>query len=251
MKRGASPLLNTPVNMGQLISLHNTLRGEKLWYNDGMRKAFNKIKRNRELLVALGITVALCLFLGWTFDNYGPNIALMWLAVLIAAITAIATLWSLKTTRESLGLSRATQRPFLNVSVPKTILFQSELWLVICNTGALPADKVEILCTLCTMENEVVIKEYELPIWHEAPSIYFPGDEVGPTYCWSPKDYDFTNDSIRGKTLIRVTIDYRNRLTQETHTTTRVFMAKISNMQGQYLLMPIPKYDSWDEPMKV
>ena len=158
---------------------------------------------------------------------------------------------SLKVTQDSLELSRATTRPFLNVSVSETILTQSTLELIICNTGALPADKVEILCTLCTMENEVVIKEYELPTWNKAPSIYFPGDEVGPTYHWSPRDYDFTDDSTRGKTLIRVTIDYRNRLTQEAHTTTRVFMAEVSNMQGQYLLMPIPKYDSWDEQMKV
>jgi hypothetical protein len=100
------------------------------------------------------------------------------------------------------------------------------------------------------MEDEVVIKEYELSTWNKAPSIYFPGDEVGPIYRWSPGDYDFTDGSTRGKTLIRVTIDYRNRLTQEAHTTTRIFMAKISDIQGQYLLAPIPRYDSWDEKQK-
>lgn len=170
------------------------------------------------------------------------------IAAVLVGITALLALRSLeltrkslKATRESLDLSRATTRPFLNVSVPNTILFQSELRLVICNTGALPADKVEILCTLCTMENEVVIKEYELPTWNKAPSIYFPRDEVGPIYRWSQGDYDFTDGSTRGKTLIRVTIDYRNRLTQEAHTTTRIFMAKISNIQGQYLLVPIPR----------
>ena len=219
-----------------------------------MRKALDKIKHHWKILTILTTYVAICLFLTWVFDKYGPNIALMWVAVIIAAIAAIVALESLraitkslKLTQDSLKLTRATTRPFLNVSMPNTILFQSELRLVICNTGALPADKVEILCTLRTIENEVVIKEYELPAWNKAPSIYFPGDEVGPIYRWSPADYDFADDSTRGKTLIRVTIDYRNRLTQETYTTTRIFMAKLSDIHGQYLLDPIPRYDSWDE----
>ncbi len=238
-----------------------------MWYNDGMGKAPDKSKHNWKVKLVtaciLGIFIGILFFLNWIWDTYGQEYALTWVAVIIAAIAAIAALESLRatrrsleltkeslqTTRESLELTRATTRPFLNVSVPKTILFQSELRLVICNTGALPADKVEILCTLCTMENEVVIKEYELPAWNKAPSIYFPGDEVGPIYRWSPRDYDFTDDSTRRKNLIRVTIDYRNRLTQEVHTTTRIFMAETTGI-STYLLVPIPRYDSWDEKQK-
>jgi hypothetical protein len=75
-----------------------------------------------------------------------------------------------------------------------------------------------------------------LPTWHEAPSIYFPEDEVGPIYRWSPRDYDFTDDSTREKTLIRVTIDYGNRPTQEAHTTTRRFRAETTELYTYMIL---------------
>jgi len=231
-----------------------------------MRKALVKIKHHWKTVLyyapAVGIMTVILVYLSNIYKS-SPNefftradFIIASIAAVLVGITALLALRSLELTRksltltrESLELTRATTRPFLNVSVPKTILFQSELRLVICNTGALPADKVEILCTLCTMENEVVIKEYELPAWNKAPSIYFPGDEVGPIYRWSPRDYDFTDDSTRRKNLIRVTIDYRNRLTQEAHTTTRIFMAETTGI-STYLLVPIPRYDSWDEKQK-
>jgi hypothetical protein len=210
------------------------------------------LKRNWWWLTIIGLAaIALLVCLGL---QYGIAISFAVLSIFVATFFAARSLKvtrdSLNTTRQSLELSRATTRPFLNVSVPKSTLFQSELRLVICNTGALPADKVEILCTLRTMENEEVIKEYELPTWNKAPSIYFPGDEVGPVYRWTPTECDFANNNMREKTLIRVTIDYRNRLTQEAHTTTRIFVAKESNIYAQYLLEPIPRYDAWDEQPK-
>lgn len=169
------------------------------------------------------------------------------IAVIVAVVSALIARRSLEKTEAALELTRNTTRPFLNVSTPKSIVTQSSMELVICNTGSLPADKVEIFCTLCTMENENVIKEYQLTPWRkEAPSIYFPGDEVGPSYLWSPKEYAFTDDETRKKLRIRVTIDYRNRLTHETYRTSRTFLTAVTNQAYCYQLTPIPREDSWD-----
>lgn len=217
-------------------------------------------------LIVLVCEVVLAVLIWFVFNGsqaFGSvnSYAFIWLSIVIASVAALSSMFgsvsehdsltvttqSLERTTEALELTRATTRPFLNVSTPKSIVAQSSMELVICNTGNIPADRVEILCTLCTMEKEEVVKEYELTPWtKQAPSIYFPGDEVGPHYSWSPKDYDFVDDETRRKTTIRVTIDYRNKLTQKTHTTNRMFMAGVSNQAYIYQLVPIPPKDYWD-----
>lgn len=203
-------------------------------------------------VIPLGLGIAVLWYLVKIYQSdpatFWPRASLIIvsIAAIFAGISARLASRSLEKTGESLKLTRATTRPFLNVSKPKSIVTQSSMKLVISNTGSLPADKVEILCTLCTMENED-IKEYKLTPWkEEAPSIYFPGDEVGPTYLWSPKEYDFVDDETRKKMRIRVMIDYRNKLTQKTHRTKRMFMATQGNTQYVYQLIPIPEEDYWD-----
>lgn len=112
-----------------------------------MRKVLDKIKHNWEVLAILGIFVAIIFFLNWVFDNYGPDITLMWLAIIIAAIAAVAALESLRATRESLELTRATQRPFLtykNFELKLTSDNSATILTVICNTGVYPADSVSV-----------------------------------------------------------------------------------------------------------
>ena len=146
-----------------------------------MRKALDKIRSNWKVLVILGVLVGICIFLKSVFNNYGTNIGLMWVAVIIAAIAAIAALESLgatrkslKTTRESLELTRATTRPFLtlkeaDITVPETLVR-----FVVKNTGTLPAENGKFKVNIISLQEPdapEIILEGEIPL-------LFPNDEM-------------------------------------------------------------------------
>lgn len=237
----------------------------------------NKLNWKAILVVLgiLGIFAGMIVYLDWAWDIYGLDYALSVASLFVATVVGLAVIYTLKltkkslemtrattkVTKESLEMTRATTRPFLDVSVPDCIITRRiiissgmKYWtldLRICNTGNLPADKVDIMCTFCTIENKTVVKEYELSVDKTAPSIYFPGDKLGPSYKWDNTDYDFEKEDIRQKTLIRVTIDYRNRLIKETGTTNRYFSTRINTERPQdhlYLdLIPSPTGRIWQD----
>lgn len=128
-----------------------------MWYNWGMEKVLIKIKHYWKTLLVIVVIAAgfygFNSFIVWRWDTYGQNDALTWVSLILAFIVAIVALWSLKLTRDSLGLTRATTRPFLNTCqfAINWLRHDGQPTLVnnfifgFCNTGAFPADKVSVL----------------------------------------------------------------------------------------------------------
>lgn len=100
-------------------------------------------------------SVIIFLFLAWIYDAYDQQTMLLWLAILIAATTALINALSLDKTRQSLDLTRQsldlmTQsvRPFLTIRdvrySPGSQSAKPRILLIISNTGPLPAHKIDI-----------------------------------------------------------------------------------------------------------
>ncbi|MBA7600394.1 hypothetical protein ES703_07444 [subsurface metagenome] len=142
-----------------------------------MKKALNTIKhiwKSKLVIVCtLGVFIGISFFLDWVRDKYGQEYALTWVAVFIAAIAAIAALSSLKLTRDSLELTRATTRPFLTLTEAEYSPFFLKVLLHICNTGALPGNEVSIEILLIEPKDEEGLRK---SITKTLPSV-FPNEE--------------------------------------------------------------------------
>ncbi|MCK4274677.1 MAG: hypothetical protein KAW90_07260 [Dehalococcoidales bacterium] len=213
-----------------------------------MGEVLNTIKRHWKVLTILGAFVGICFFLNWVFDNYGPNIALMWLAIFIAAIAAIAALWSLKTTRHSLELTRTTQRPFLNVEGDVTCkIYPKSIGRVIArinNKGVFPADEVSTCCEVRRIKNSNAVDRFSLPFENEKeyyPSYCFPGDHI--QYFFEKAGIE---TEIGDKLEVYITIKYRNKLTKEKYKTIRAYLMTYSPGDRNEILPPYPQGDYWD-----
>jgi len=141
-----------------------------------MRKTLDKIKSNwKVLLITIVAVVAICSFIDWIWDTYGQDYALMWVSLFIAVIVAIVALSSLKITRDSLELTRATTRPFLTLKEADIIAPETLVRLVVKNTGTLPTEngkfKVNIISIQEPDRPEITLKG-EIPL-------LFPNDEMG------------------------------------------------------------------------
>jgi len=176
-----------------------------LWYNGGMRKFLGKIKHRLKVLAILVILVASMSFLAWVSDTDGKEYALTWVAVIIAAIAALAALGSLQVTRDSLVLTRTTTRPFLTLEKAEYNPHMPEVVLYICNTGALPGDKVlvEIFFLQSISDMLPITAAIEYPL----PSI-FPNEEKIVAAVLNPDMVNYINSGEEAR--IFVTIKYRS-----------------------------------------
>jgi len=217
------------------------------------------VKRNWiVLLVTVVALVIICIFLGWVWDTYGPNISLMWLAIIIAAIATISALLSLKltrasleTTRGSLELTRATTRPFLNIyplvvnwsrndgrpTLVKNFIFG------FCNTGPFPADKVSVLMKVNKekMDNQ----QHLFAVSEGIPPICFPSEEITNLHFREVDEKEKLEVELKGKLKVRIEIEYENKLTQETCKTNRSYLVQY-DPTAQGAPTPLPKEDYWD-----
>ena len=171
------------------------------------------------------------------------------IAALFAGTSVTIAERSLRKTEEALELTRATTRPFLTVvlvlskglSLDRAILMPD-----IQNTGNLPADKVSVDCAWYIQENNGV-KQCPLKMDKESPSIFFPGDKMGPTYLIVGREA-VENITHRGS-HVRVTIKYQNRLTLRQHNTRRTFRIAYTSALPSLdtaQAIPIPEEDYWD-----
>ena len=119
------------------------------------KRLFEKIRKLRVMLSSILASVVIFLFLAWIYDTYDQQTMLLWLAILIAATTALINTLSLDKTRQSLDLTRQsldlmTQsvRPFLTFSdvrySPRSQSVNPRILLIIGNTGPLPAYKIDV-----------------------------------------------------------------------------------------------------------
>ena len=148
-----------------------------MWYNEGVRKS---LSWKDKLVVAgiLAIFAGFIFYIDWIWDTQSQNSALSQISLFVAIIVAIVALWSLKVTRDSLELTRAATRPFLNVT---SIVYQPPrtVEIIFCNTGALPADS-NIFEAIFSQTNDFSepddFNKLSVPAIHESPPI-FPGEK--------------------------------------------------------------------------
>lgn len=215
-----------------------------------MMKALNKSRSKwKALLVTVVVVVGICLFVDWIWDTYGQDYALTWVALFIAVIVAIVALWSLKMTRESLELTRATTRPFLTSRLgvelgnkPFELGNKPEINTQVRNTGIHPADNVLVTVELCAEPDgpseEKILKQYTEP----RGAVFFPNQELWYTMVIDAEDVK----SIEAhKTYVRVAIDYQYRLLGTEHKTVETKRLTRHLTSGQIIHTVIPEKSSW------
>jgi len=121
----------------------------------------------------LGIFAGIIVYLDWAWDTYGRDYALSLASLFVATAVVIVALWSLKLTRDSLKLTRATTRPFLTLTEAEYSPFFLKVLLRICNTGALPGNEVSIEILLIEPKDEEGLRK---SINKTLPSV-FPNEE--------------------------------------------------------------------------
>jgi hypothetical protein len=102
------------------------------------RLYFNK---NRHWITIIGVAViSFLVYLGW---KLGIAISFAVLSIFVSAFFASR---SLKLTRDSLELTRATTRPFLTVTRAIYLVYEHncEIKFLLCNTGPLPAYDISV-----------------------------------------------------------------------------------------------------------
>ncbi len=198
------------------------------------------------ILVAVFVGVGIYYFLNWIWDTYGQEHALTYAAMIIATIAAMAALGSLKITRDSLKLTRATARPFLDVAESVSChTYTTSIGRIIANIynkGIFPADEVSVNCKVRRIKANTE-ESLSLPAedGKKYPSIYFPGDNIECRFEKAGIQMD-RGDELR----VHITISYRNKLTEETHRTVRAYSMTFSPVDRDELLSLYPKEDYWD-----
>ena len=179
----------------------------------------------------------------------------MCLSVLIASIAALNSIFSsvidqesLATTSESLGLTRATQRPFLNVVAPVYYSLYpatiSKIAPAICNKGVFPAEKVSVQCAVC--HNALNAKKHLLALEEENPSIHFPDETIRYTFEEKGSDPNALKIKSGDELRVYITISYKNKLTQNKHKTVRSYLIQCNPPTDKAALIPLPEGDYWD-----
>ena len=167
---------------------------------------------------------------------------------------------SLRLTGESLGLTRDTQRPFLAVvnepneptvldsPVPsgeaalRDMEGRPRAILHVQNTGNLPADDVSFSCVFYTGDEG----DGGTSLRHSdryTPSTYFPQASIGHTFYFEPSVFlKFSS----GEPRIRIAVKYRNKITNQQHTTERFFVYDSAAGMPQSPRDSAHKDDWWD-----
>jgi len=169
----------------------------------------------------------------WTVGDFStvfaniPGYILIWVAVLFASIATVCSIRASVSTRESLQLTRAGTRPFLNVLLTVARDFnrnRAYLWY---------------------RHDENPAESHRLQEEKGYPSVIFPGVKAGPTFFAEEEQLD----RIKAPgSRVRVTVSYRNKLTNEMLETRRTF--RFVNAVGhttfhQVQAVPVSEEDYW------
>lgn len=77
------------------------------------------------------------------------------------------------------------------------------------------------------------------------PPICFPSEDVSNLTFTEVAEKEKLEVELRGKLKVRIEIEYKNKLTQETYKTNRSYLVQYDpNSEGA--LTPLPKEDYWD-----
>jgi len=248
-------------------------------FREFINKERTKSERNwlilKSNLILLGCVV-LFVFLFWfsgswffagSVETFGPlhNYIFIWVPVGIATMAAWNALVSsiiasnsfdaakesLNLTRESLELTRATTRPFLNVDQfgvnwsrndgqPTSV---EEFIFGLCNMGSFPADQVSVLMKVS--KNNMDNQQHLLLDSEEIPTICFPSDEIHNRHFRKVDEKEKLEVELEGELKVRIEIEYKNKLTQQTHKTNRSYLV-LYNPTARCDPTKLPKEDYWD-----
>ena len=150
----------------------------------------------------------------------------------------------------SLQLTRATQRPFLNVSRINA-LFHGDgvnpspvryFMIGIENMGNYPADQVVVTCNMWKIGDS---EKHKLILQGKETPIYFP-NEGNPNLMFAEvDDGNRLIVSVGEKLRVYIEIDYRNKLTDTQHKTIRSYSTEY-NLTATHEPIPIPEEDYWE-----
>lgn len=203
------------------------------------------------LLVAviLAAFVGFIFYMAWIWNTQGQISTLSQISLFVAIIAAIVALWSLKTTRDSLELSRTTTRPFLNIKGNVSRGLNPDinmLIIVIENTGKLPGDDVKVDCSWY-IESTELTKQCTLKVEKPGQSIIFPSEKAESMYLVEGKE-NVDNLTHKGSS-VKVTVNYQNKLTGQQHTTRRTFSIEFTFATPSIRVaqaIVVPEKDYWD-----
>lgn len=130
-----------------------------------MKLVFRKIQRFRVIALSAVSIAAIVVFLRWIYITNDQSTMLLWLAIILAALTAIVNTLSLDKTRQSLDLTKESlelnmrsTRAFLSLSdvrySPGGQSTNPRILFNLCNTGSLPAHNIIVEVEVSTTELE-------------------------------------------------------------------------------------------------
>lgn len=226
----------------------------ELWYNGGMKQLLNGVK-NHWLITSLNsLIIVIFAILSWNAlgtDYFLTTISvgIAALAALNAAIASVIASNSSALAQKSLAMTRATQRPFLNIQVNLVkgmSLDRAIFELAVQNTGNFPADCVIVEC-IWFIHKDDHIEDCSLELEKVNPAIVFPSGETRTTYLVKGSE-NVDKLTVPGS-RVKVTANYHNKLTEQRHTTRRTFriaFASATSSINTAQAIVIPEEDYWD-----
>lgn len=202
------------------------------------------------IVVTVEIIIAFIFWIVGDLSEDYTNISsyiLFWVIVLFASIAAVSSILASMSAQESLQLTRASQRPFLNVMLTLARDFNRDrayLYAEIENTGDFPADGAAVKCEWYIQSNGIN-ETQQLREEKEVPSTIFPGVKTGPTFLVEEAQVDKIGAP---DSRVRVSVSYSNKLTHGLHETRRTFRfvyAVGHTTFHQIQAVPIAKEDYW------
>ncbi len=172
-------------------------------------------------------------------------------ASLYSLFSSINAMHSLNATRESLDLTRKTQRPFLKVDQFDVRWSRNDgqstsvenFIFGLCNTGSFPANQVSVLMKVS--KNNIDNQQHLFSDNEGIPTICFPSDEIHNRRFRRVDEKEKLEVELKGELRVRIEIEYRNKLTQETHKTKQSYLIQY-NPNARHDPTPLPGEDYWD-----
>ncbi len=187
-----------------------------------------------------GLAFAFAVFLGW---REGIAIAFAYMSMVVAA-------YSIGISNRALKLTRATTRPFLNISHVDIIWAKEDehsasvryFMVGLCNTGVFPADQISV--QMKVNKQGMDDQKHLFTVDETLPTICFPSGEISNLRFIETNEQEKIICIIDENLKARIEIDYINKLTQETHKTNCSYLA-IYKPDTNPTPIPLPKEDFW------
>jgi len=217
-------------------------------------KTFWKILLSYVIPLGLGIAILWYLAIIYQSDPtaFWPraSLTIASIAAIFAGLSALVASRSLEKTKESLELTRNTQRPFLNVSRCAPVWSKNDngqttvnyFVVDITNTGIFPADKISVLFNICEAGGS---QKRLLTTTNHITSICFPNDVMQNLIFKEPDDENKLRVQPGDKIKVQIEISYKNKLTNKPHKTIRSYLAQDVPLENEKII-PLPEEDYWD-----